>query len=54
VKGKPLQLEQLVDDLVRVEKKSRVEPRKENSALYQELLQRQIDLTQKLKKGGYL
>ncbi len=54
VKGKPLALEKLVDDLVRVEKKSRAEPQKQNAALYRELLSRQIDLTKKLKSGGYL
>ena len=54
VKGKPLTLEQLVDDLVAVAKKTRVEPRKESSALYAELLLRRIDLTKKLKTAGYL
>ena len=54
VKGKPLSLEKLVDDLVAVDKKSRVEPRKETHTLYQELLLKQIDLTKKLKAGGYL
>ncbi len=54
VKGKPLSLEKLVDDLVVVNKKSRVEPDKEAHAVYRELLQRQIDLTKKLKTGGYL
>ena len=54
VKGKPLSLEKLVDDLVAVDKKSRVEPRKETQTLYQELLLKQIDLTKKLKAGGYL
>ncbi len=54
VKGKPLQLENLVDELVAVDKKSRVEPRKDNAALYRELLPKQTDLTNKLKKGGYL
>ncbi len=54
IKGKPLTLEQLVDDLVVVAKKTRVEPRKESSALYGELLLRRIDLTKKLKTAGYL
>ncbi|MEO8043446.1 MAG: xylulokinase, partial [Spartobacteria bacterium] len=54
VKGKPLTLEKLVDDLVVVDKKSRLEPGKEAHALYRELLLRQIDLTKKLKTGGYL
>ncbi len=54
VKGKPLSLEKLVDDLVVVEKKTRVEPDKEARELYRELLLRRIDLTKKLKTGGYL
>ncbi len=54
VKGKPLNLEKLVDDLVIVDKKSRVAPRKETQSLYRDLLLRQIDLTRKLKTGGYL
>ena len=48
------QLEKLVDDLVAVDKKTRVEPGKESRTLYRELLLRQIDLTKKLKTGGYL
>ena len=35
VKGKPLSLEKLVDDLVAVDKKTRVEPRKETQTIYQ-------------------
>jgi xylulokinase len=54
VKGKPLTLEKLVDDLVIVDKKTRVEPKKESRAIYRELLLRQIDLTKKLKTAGYL
>ncbi len=54
VKGKPLTLEKLVDDLVVVDKKSRIEPNKEARTFYRELLLRQIDLTKKLKTGGYL
>jgi xylulokinase len=54
VKGKPVSLEKLVDDLVVVERKTRVEPRKENLTFYREQLLRQIDLTKKLKTGGYL
>ena len=54
MKGKPLPLEELVDDLIAVDKKSRIEPRKENAALYRELLPQQTDPTNKLKKGGYL
>ena len=54
VKGKPLSLEKLVDYLVVVDKKTRVEPRKETQQFYRELLLRQIDFTRKLKTGGYL
>jgi len=52
VKGKPLDLERLVDDLVLVDKTKRAEPRKETQQFYRELLLRQIDLTRKLKTGG--
>jgi xylulokinase len=52
--GKPISLEALVDDIVRLDKKSRVEPRKENQQLYVELLAKQTDLARKLKAGGYL
>ena len=54
VKGKPVKLEKFVDDLVVVEKKTRIEPDKETAAFYREQLLRQIDLTKKLKTGGYL
>jgi xylulokinase len=54
VKGQPVKLEKLVDDLVVVEKKTRIEPQKENAAFYREQLLRQIDLTKKLKTSGYL
>jgi xylulokinase len=54
VKGKPLTLEKLVDDLVVVDKKTRVEPNGEAQSIYRELLLQQIDLTKKLKTGGYL
>jgi xylulokinase len=54
VKGKPVSLEELVDNWVVVEKKTRVEPTKNSSALYGELLLRRIDLTKKLKTAGYL
>ena len=54
VKGKPVKLEKLVDDLVVVEKKTRIEPGKESTAFYREQLLRQIDLTKKLKTSGYL
>src|SRR5262249_41690590 len=54
VKGKPVTLEKLVDDLVVVEKKTRLEPAKEARPLYSELLLRRIDLTKKLNTAGYL
>ncbi len=54
VEGQPVKLKSLVDRLVVLEKKSRVEPRAETEQLYRELLLRQIDLTKKLKNGGYL
>lgn len=54
VKGKPVSLEDLVADLVVLDKKTRVEPRKESVTFYREQLLRQIDLTRKLKTGGYL
>lgn len=54
VKGKPLSLEELVDNLVVAKKKTRVEPGKKSSALYSDLLLKRIDLTKKLKSAGYL
>jgi sugar (pentulose or hexulose) kinase len=54
VKGKPLSLEKLVDDLVGVEKDTRLEPMKESRELYRHLLLRYIDLTTKLKSASYL
>ncbi len=54
VKGKPITLKTLVDDLVMVDKKSRVEPDKEAHEHYREMRLRQIDLTKKLKTTGYL
>ena len=54
VKGEPVALEKLVDDLVVVDKKTRVEPNAATQSLYREMLLRQIDLTKKLKTGGYL
>ncbi len=54
VKGKPVSLEKLVDDLVVLDKKTRVEPNKESITFYREQLLKQIDLTKKLKTGGYL
>jgi len=54
VKGKSLSLEKLVDDAVVVDKRTRVEPRKETRQLYDDLLLRRIDLTRRLQAGGYL
>lgn len=54
VKGKPIPLERLVRDCVKVERKTRADPRKENQKLYSELRARQTDLTRKLASGGYL
>jgi xylulokinase len=54
VKGKPITLEKLVDDLVKVEKRTRIEPDKEARSLYSELLLKRIDLTRKLNTAGYL
>jgi hypothetical protein len=54
VKGNPVTLEKLVDDLVIVEKKTRLEPAKEARSLYGDLLLRRIDLTKKLNTAGYL
>jgi xylulokinase len=54
VKGKPVALERLVRDAVKIDNKSRAEPRKENQSLYRELRARQTDLTRKLATAGYL
>ena len=54
VKGKPIQLESLTRDAVRVDKKTRAEPRKQNQTLYRELRARHMDLTKKLATAGYL
>jgi xylulokinase len=54
VKGQPIALDKLVDDLVVVEKKTRLAPNAAAQPLYREMLLRQIDLTKKLKAGGYL
>ncbi|HEV8422098.1 MAG TPA: xylulokinase [Chthoniobacterales bacterium] len=54
VKGKPVSLEKLVDDLVGVEKDTRLEPIKESHELYRHLLLRYMDLTTKLKSASYL
>ncbi|HEY4281761.1 MAG TPA: xylulokinase [Chthoniobacterales bacterium] len=54
VKGEPIALERLVRDAVKVDKKTRAEPRKENQSLYRELRARHADLTRKLAGAGYL
>lgn len=54
LKGKPVKLAKLIDDLVVVAKKTRLELEKANTVFYREQLLRQIDLTKKLKTGGYL
>jgi xylulokinase len=54
VKGKPIALDRLVGNAVKIDKKSRAEPRRENQSIYAELRARQADLTKKLATGGYL
>jgi xylulokinase len=54
VKGKPVSLENLIEDAVVVDKGSRVEPDRDAHALYRELLLRRNDLTKKLTTAGYL
>ncbi|MFL6515285.1 MAG: xylulokinase [Chthoniobacterales bacterium] len=54
VKGKPIALEELVRGCVKIDRKTRAEPRKENQAIYRELRARQADLTRKLTAAGYL
>lgn len=54
VKGNALSLQTLVKSAVKVERKSRAEPRKERVSLYAELRGRHADLTRKLATGGYL
>ncbi|MDQ2867723.1 MAG: xylulokinase [Verrucomicrobiota bacterium] len=53
-KGKPIALEKFVQAAVKVDRKMRAEPRKENAALYAELRGRHADLTRKLASSGYL
>jgi hypothetical protein len=43
-----------VRDLVKIDKKSRKEPRKDNRSLYAELRGRQTELTRQLATSGYL
>jgi xylulokinase len=54
VKGKPVTLEALVEDLAVMDKKTRIEPDPEAHKFYRDLLLRQVDLTKKLKSAGYL
>jgi xylulokinase len=53
-RGDPMPLEKVVKSAVKIDRKTRVEPRKENETLYAELRGRHADLTQKLASGGYL
>jgi xylulokinase len=54
VKGKPVAMDQLARDAVKIDRKTRAEPNKEARELYVELQARQADLTRKLATGGYL
>lgn len=54
VKGDPIALDRLVRDAVKIDRKTRAEPRKENQSLYRELRARHTDLTRKLAGAGYL
>jgi sugar (pentulose or hexulose) kinase len=54
VKGKPIALEKLVRDLVKIDKKSRKEPGKDSRALYAELRGRHTGLTRQLAASGFL
>lgn len=54
VKGRPIALDKLVRDVVKIDRKTRAEPDKENHAFYTELRRRQTDLTRKLAAVGYL
>ena len=54
VKGSPLSLEKIVKSAVKIDRKTRAEPRKENATLYAELRGRHADLTRKLAASGYL
>jgi len=54
VKGSPLSLEKIAKSAVKIDRKTRAEPRKENTTLYAELRGRHADLTRKLATGGYL
>ena len=54
VKGNPVGLDKMVRDAVKLDKKSRVEPAKENQGLYAELRAKQTDLTRRLATSGYL
>lgn len=53
-KGSPVPLEKIVKSAVKVDRKTRAEPRKENAALYAELRGRHADFARKLAAGGYL
>ncbi|MEY2439855.1 MAG: xylulokinase [Verrucomicrobiota bacterium] len=54
VKSDPVGLTEIVRNTVKIDKKSRIEPRPEPRRVYTELRARQTDLTRKLATGGYL
>src|SRR5437660_5760032 len=54
IRGDPMPLEKMVKSAVKIDRKTRAEPRKENETLYAELRRRHADLAQKLTTGGYL
>jgi hypothetical protein len=49
-----MSLEKILKSAVKIDRKTRAEPRKENETLYEELRGRHAGLTQKLASGGYL
>jgi xylulokinase len=53
-KGEPLPLEKIVNSAVKLDGKTRAEPRQENVMLYAELRERHADLSRKLASSGYL
>src|SRR5205807_10538316 len=52
-RGGPMPLEKIVKSAVKIDRKTRAEPRKENETLYPELRGRHADLTRKLTSNGY-
>jgi xylulokinase len=53
-RGNPMSLEKILKSAVKIDRKTRAEPRKENETLYEELRGRHAGFTQKLASGGYL